>query len=240
MLTILAALSAAVAGWMLWSPPVAPPPLPAPTPTSEPRAGLVGTLIAHPRLVALGAGLSVLILLGGWLGVGLGGLVAVASPLAIQQMEPRAVRTRRVALVRDAPLVADLIGAAMLAGIPLERTLLAVAGAVGGPASDVLRGLHLRLELGVPPEQAWAAVSREPGLESLGRAAARSARTGAPLAEILLATGAALREAAVAAAAEQVHAAGVRAVIPLGLCLLPAFLLLGVVPMVASLLAGFF
>jgi hypothetical protein len=37
---------------------------------------------------------------------------------------------------------------------------------------------------------------------------------------------------------QRARTVGVRAAVPLGLCLLPAFLLLGIVPLVASLVSG--
>ena len=75
-----------------------------------------------------------------------------------------------------------------------------------------------------------------PGLGGIARAVARSSRTGAPLATLLSSAAIDLRAEASAAALVQVRAASVRCVLPLGLCLLPAFGLLGIVPVVAGLL----
>jgi pilus assembly protein TadC len=47
-----------------------------------------------------------------------------------------------------------------------------------------------------------------------------------------------LEREALAAVEDRARAVGVKAAVPLGLCLLPAFLLLGIVPLVASLVTG--
>lgn len=200
---------------------------------------LVARVAAARRLVGALAGLAVALLVRGWLGVAVGLAVALLSPLVFGRLEPAANRARRAELVRAAPLVADLIGSTMLAGIPVELAIPAVARAVGGDAEVVLGQLSLRLRMGADPGEAWLALGREPGFEILGRAAARSARTGAPLADILLESGVALRAKANAEGLAQVHAAGVRSVVPLGLCLLPAFVLLGIVPIIAGMMPAF-
>jgi hypothetical protein len=73
-------------------------------------------------------------------------------------------------------------------------------------------------------------------------AVSRASATGAPLAAAMRELAADERERARWAATEQARVAGVRAVGPLAACFLPAFVLVGVVPVVAgvagSLLRG--
>ena len=71
------------------------------------------------------------------------------------------------------------------------------------------------------------------------RALARSA-TGAAPAALLRAVADDADAAARAAAEAAARRAAVTAVLPLGLCFLPAFVLLGIVPLVAGLLAAAF
>jgi Flp pilus assembly protein TadB len=183
-------------------------------------------------------GVAVWLLVGGWVGVVLAVGAAVGTPLVIGRLEPAAARRRRLALQRVAPLVADLLAAALAAGVPLERAVPVVARAVGGPAELALQRVHHLVELGESPAQAWAGLAHEPGLGPIARSVARSARTGAPLAALLATTAGELRAASAAAALAEVRAVSVRAVLPLGLCLLPAFTLLGIVPVVVGLLRG--
>ena len=170
--------------------------------------------------------------MGGVLGV----VVALVLPLWIARLEPAGVRRERLELVRSAPLVADLLAAALVAGVPLEHAIPVVARAIGGPTGEALIGVHRRVELGEPMARAWAGLTQAPGLGGVARAVARSSRTGAPLADLLAQAAEDLRTQASAVALAEVRATGVRAVLPLGLCLLPAFALLGIAPIVGGLL----
>lgn len=188
------------------------------------------------RAVSALAGGVVWLLLGGVVGGALGLVVAAVLPVLISRLEPARVRRERLDLIRSAPLVADLLAAALMAGVPLGHAVPVVARAIGGPAGEALMGVHRRTELGEPMAGAWAALAATPGLGGVARAVARSSRTGAPLAALLAQSAEDLRRAASAAALAEVRATGVRAVLPLGLCLLPAFALLGIAPIVGGLL----
>jgi Flp pilus assembly protein TadB len=154
----------------------------------------------------------------------------------IARLEPARVRRERLDLLRAAPLVAELLAAALMAGVPLDHAVPVVARAVGGPAGERLAGVHRRAELGEPVARAWEGLTLTPGLSAVARAVARSSRTGAPLAVVLTQAAEDLRSQAAAAALAEVRATAVRAVLPLGLCLLPAFALLGIAPIVGGLL----
>ena len=92
-----------------------------------------------------------------------------------------------------------------------------------------------RITLGVDPEGAWRALETDPALAPLGRTLARSARTGEPIADALERLGEELSARARGDTEDAARRVGVRAAVPLGLCLLPAFLLIGIVPVVAGL-----
>jgi Flp pilus assembly protein TadB len=188
------------------------------------------------RAVSALAGGAVWLLLSGPVGGALGVVVALVLPVLIARLEPARVRRERLELIRSAPLVADLLAAALVAGVPIEHATPVVARAVGGRAGESLMGVHRRTELGEPVARAWSGLSQVPGLGGVARAVARSSRTGAPLAALLAQSAEDLRTQANAAGLAEVRATGVRAVLPLGLCLLPAFALLGVAPIVGGLL----
>lgn len=195
--------------------------------------------LGSPAVAGGLAGIATWLLVGGIWGVLFGLTAAWLTPAVLARFEPAGMRRRRSELTRAAPLVADLLGAAMLSGVTLQQAVPVLSRAFGGPVAEVMDQLSSRLALGMDPVEAWTRLADEPGMGALGRAAARSARTGAPLAELLLASGDELRAAAVADGLAQIRAAGVRAVLPLGLCLLPAFVLLGIVPVVAGLIPQF-
>jgi tight adherence protein B len=111
----------------------------------------------------------------------------------------------------------------------LELDLMAVAlasGASVGRADDIVRGA-LRRHL---PEIADTAAAA-PVL-------ALAERAGAPVGDLLRAEAARLRGAARADGAIRAAALGVRLMIPLGCCVLPAFVLLGVAPLLISVVTG--
>ena len=172
---------------------------------------------------------------GGIVGVAVGGAIALLGPRLLATLESRAQRQRRVDLERQMPATADLLAACLAAGAtPVEATR-AVARAIGDPIATPLRRLTGALDLGADPVTAWSALASEASLRPIARAASRSAETGAPLATLLIAVADEQRDAMRARAAAAARAAGVRSVAPLVACFLPAFILVGIVPVVASL-----
>jgi pilus assembly protein TadC len=98
----------------------------------------------------------------------------------------------------------------------------------------VLAPAAASLRLGATPSQALAELADDPATEDLGRLLTRALEGGAAPADVVRRLAADRRAAARAAATEDVQRVGVAVVAPLGLCFLPAFVLLGVVPIVAG------
>lgn len=188
------------------------------------------------RAAAVLAGVGLWAMFGGVAGASLGIAVAVVGPRALATMETKSTRVRRQRLEAAAPQVADLLAVCLEAGTTMPSALRAVSQTCTEPAANILRMAVGRLELGADPGTTWAALGTEAAFAPIARAVGRSEESGAPLADVLLAVADELRQlhrAKIEAAAKSV---GVRAVGPLGACFLPAFMLLGVVPLVASLL----
>ncbi len=188
--------------------------------------------------VSVIAAIAVWALIGGFAGVGVGSVVAVAGPVLLSRLETGASRRRRELLVADAPRVADLLAACLSAGTTMPAALSAVSTAMREPTAGWLRRVVAQLELGADPARVWESVAGEPGLAAIGRAALRSDASGAPLAATLLLVAEELRREHRVRVEIAARSVGVRAVGPLGVCFLPAFLLLGVVPLVGSLIQG--
>ncbi len=93
-----------------------------------------------------------------------------------------------------------------------------------------------RLRLGLDPGEVWRLVTADADLAPLGRALGRAHETGAPVVAAVERLAEELARSARADVEDRARAVGVRAAAPLGLCLLPAFLLVGIVPVVAGLL----
>lgn len=192
--------------------------------------------------LALGAlcGATAALLVEGWAGPLVGALVFGAVVMALRRVEPsKARRARRDAAVQ-LPIAADLFAAALRAGAPTQRAALVVGEALGGQVGDRLVMVARALRVGLSPEEAWSMLADIPGAGRMARAAIRSANSGAALTNAFERLADDLREERSALAEAAVRRAAVFAVLPLGLCFLPAFLLTGVVPVVAAVLGRAF
>lgn len=177
------------------------------------------------------------VLIGGASGIVTGVLAGAVCQRILIRLEPRAVRTERRRLAADLPAAADLLAACLLSGAPMVDAAEAVAAALRGPLSGPLREVAATIRLGADPPEAWHTLDARPELAPLSRAVARAMAGGAPLADALTRLADDRRRSLRAEAAAAAHRVGVRAAAPLGLCFLPAFVLIGVTPVVASIAA---
>ena len=223
-MSVLAAIAAALAAWLMVRPA-----------RPRPRRSKTVPRRVVVRLACAGLGVVVAIFIGGVVGVAAGVAVALVTPLLVTRMESRAQRHRRESLERQAPAAADLMAACLAAGATPVDAARAVSTALGDPIAEPLGRLTGALDLGADPSRAWAALAVDAPLRPLARAAARSAETGAPLAALLAAVADDQRDEARARAEATARASGVKSVAPLAACFLPAFILIGIVPVVASL-----
>ncbi|OLT48401.1 hypothetical protein BJF85_12865 [Saccharomonospora sp. CUA-673] len=129
----------------------------------------------------------------------------------------------------------DLLAACLRAGMPVPTAVRAVAPTAQPDAAEALRATADLLTLGAEPREAWEPAQRCPATTELATAARRAARSGSALAGVAedLATRARATVGDVAEARAQ--RAGVLVAGPLGLCFLPAFLCLGIAPVVIGL-----
>lgn len=141
--------------------------------------------------------------------------------------------------VADDPLAVatsfDLLAACLRAGLTMSSSAAAVSTSSPQPLADSLRRASDLLSLGAEPTVAWEAAAGDPATESLARMARRSARSGASLAGAMTELAARHRTDAEDASAAKAERAGVLISGPLGLCFLPAFVCLGIVPVVIGL-----
>ena len=201
-------------------------------------SGSPPTTVLVASAAAIG-GVGLAVVVGGAIGLVLGAAAATAAFVVLRRLEPAATRRRRERLSADLPTAVDLLGACLLVGRPPDEALRAVAAAVGGPVGHDLDDVTVRLALGADPVAAWREIGAQQGpLAPLGRTMARSLQTGAPLADGLRLLASDLRGRRRAAAEQQAHSVGVRAAAPLGLCFLPAFVLIGIVPSIAGAFAS--
>ncbi|WP_374200369.1 type II secretion system F family protein [Arthrobacter sp. M4] len=137
----------------------------------------------------------------------------------------------------DTAMILELVAAMLDSGAGLGRALEIVAACAAPQLRTTLRPVVAALAIGTNWETAWrsAGPATKPALElkeSLGFAAL----TGAPSSSILYAQAARLRRESFRAAERKAAALGVKLVVPLGLCSLPAFICLGVLPVLLAML----
>lgn len=218
----------------------------APRPVLAPRGGapLLGAGRPHappdralPLLAGGAAGLAVLLLVGGPVGLVAAAVAASAAAVVVGRMEPPSARRRREALEDGLPLAVDLLASCLAAGQAPGAAVEEVAGAVDGPLREELRAVASRLRLGSDPVTVWQEVAAHPQLGPWGRCVLRAVDSGASVADAMAGLADDLRGAARARVEARARAVGVHAALPLGVCLLPAFVLLGVVPLVAGSLS---
>ncbi len=173
-------------------------------------------------------------MVGGPIGLGVGLVCGVTVWMVLARTEDPTVVRRREALVDDLPVGVDLLASCLEAGAAPESALVSVSHALGGPVGEEFLSIHHRLEVGVDPAQVWRTVAAHPQLGDLGRAIGRAHQTGASVGEAVHRLSEELRARERAGVEERARSIEVKAAAPLGLCLLPAFVVLGVVPMVAS------
>lgn len=176
--------------------------------------------------------LAVAVLIGG--PAGRARLATVTAPIG-------RLNSRLHAKSDDDPLAAaeafDVLAACLSAGMAVAAAAAATAPSAPPGLAGVLRRAADMLALGADPMTAWS--SPDPTLdrhaEALLRLARRSAESGTALASGIAEQAAQSRADAADAARATAERASVLIAAPLGACYLPAFLCLGIVPVVAGL-----
>jgi Flp pilus assembly protein TadB len=190
------------------------------------------------RLLAGAAGLAAGLLVGGLSGAVVATVVAVLGERWLRGREGDARLDERTALTRELPSACDLLGVCLSAGLPVATALAAVGAAVPAPLGPYLASVAALSRLGAEPRRAWADVPAE--LTALGRVLVRAGESGATAAPARRALASDSRASARSATAAAVRRAGVWVLAPLGACFLPAFVCLGVVPMVLGIAGDVF
>lgn len=192
-------------------------------------------------LASLSLGLGLLVIpSGGGAAVRLGALRPSPAPRVRPSWRRPGWLPRRRVRRRSADALAvaahwDLLAACLRAGLPVADALRAVAGGLPDEAAGALQRTSDLIALGAAAEDAWQPAVDCPDTAALAGAARRSARSGTALAGAAAELAQRLRAELTDAAEARAQRAGVLITGPLGLCFLPGFLCLGVVPVVLGL-----
>lgn len=206
------------------------------------------TLFAPPRpsrrpnpatLAAVGAPIASMVLLG-W---PFGALIGMAlSPVAhgiVSRLESAATRERSARIAAQLPGALDLMVAALEVGRPPSVALGLAADATYDPLGSELGQLASRLAVAGDPLAVWSSVLDDPALAPVGRAFRRAETSGMPVAQVICGVADELRRERRACRREDSRKVAVRTAAPLGVCFLPAFFLIGIVPTIMGAFHSF-
>lgn len=140
--------------------------------------------------------------------------------------------------MRQLPLAADLLAACISASAGPREAAEAVGESLGGPVGEQLVRTAAEIRLGGDPAIAWGRFGAIPGAAALARCLDRAGSTGAPAAEPVARLAEAMRAERASTAVARAQRAAVLITAPVGLCFLPAFLTVGVAPVVIGLAGG--
>ncbi|MGX1476440.1 UNVERIFIED_CONTAM: pilus assembly protein TadC [Streptomyces canus] len=191
-------------------------------------------------LPVVGVGCAAWVLVGGGAGVVVGLVVAAGSwRWRLRQtagMGAEEADAREAA--RQLPLAADLLAACIAAGAGPVIAAQAVGEALGGPVGEGLARGAAEVRLGGEPGEAWRRLASTPGAGALARLLERADVTGLPAAGPAAALAADARADWGRTATARARRAAVLVTAPVGLCFLPAFIAVGVLPIVIGLAGG--
>ena len=170
-------------------------------------------------------------------GPGLGAPAAVVGWRIPDLALARLARRTSAAADREIPVLLDLLAVATSAGLPPQLAFRRAVEAATGPLADELRSVLDASDLGGRWRDELIVVGDRlalPDLQRLLGALARTDSLGSSLAEEIEHLASDVREVRRAAAAQRARTAPVKMLFPLVFLVLPAFLLLTVVPVLLT------
>ncbi|MFD4633297.1 type II secretion system F family protein [Streptomyces sp. NPDC058473] len=210
--------------------------------TPSPAPDLVRRTRAREWLLMAGTASAAYALVGGVPGLLTGAAVGYgtwrrnqrsrASPLDPDDENAKAEAARQL------PLAADLLAACVAAGASPVAAAHAVGESLRGPIGTRLACGAAEMRLGGEPSDAWRQLAAIPDAAPLARLLERSGETGAPAAAPVARLAADARAQRSRTATAGARRAAVLMTAPVGLCFLPAFVAVGVLPVVIGMAEG--
>ena len=213
------------------------------TPRAEPRLADVGWLIGSAEWrglgVVVGGAAAIPPMLGRWPVPLLAPALALAGSRVPRIALAAAERKRRAAIDAEIPQFLDVLAAASSAGLSASLAVRRATDAVRGPLRIELDRANRSVDLGARWREELDGLAVRCQLPDLRRAVAALTRTetlGSSLADTTAELAASVRDARRARATERARTAPVKMLFPLVFLILPAFLLLTVVPVLLTTL----
>jgi tight adherence protein C len=206
---------------------------------------VAGSRISVDRLVGGAVAIATLVVALGIVAQGpgplLGLIVAVVVVRAPVFAAGRAERRRLRAIDRDVPLLLDVVSLAAFAGLPPPAALGRAVAVIDGPLADEVGAALVDVDLGARWRDRLRRLPEDVPVADLRRVIdvlVRSESIGSSTAEPVSILADEVRAARRAAVAERARKAPVQMLFPLVFLVLPAFLLLTVVPVLVATLGS--
>lgn len=143
-------------------------------------------------------------------------------------------------LAAQLPDALDFLAVCVSAGLPMRSALSTVAEVSPSPTRELLADVSAGLALGRAGPLAWEELRTHQVWGRVASDIARAERSGSSLAGTLTIHAEDARRAERDAATKRARTVGVKSAVPLMACFLPAFVLVGVIPIIAGLVENFF
>lgn len=170
-------------------------------------------------------------------------VAAAASWLWLARTDNRGITRRRRRLDEQLPETLGLLASALSAGSPTRVAVAEVAMVSPAESRAVLETVASHIRVGRSEQQAWAGIAADPVLAPVwgpaARDLARNAISGAAVVAVLQTHADQARSQHRSEIEKQAKTVGIRSVLPLMTCFLPAFVLVGVVPIIAGLVGTY-
>ena len=173
-----------------------------------------------------------LVVLGWPTGLVIGLVAAPVARAAAGRLESGADRARAEAARRQLPPALDLVAACLEAGRPPGLALRLAGEATADPLGADLSTLAHRITVAGDLGTALQDVSGP--LKPLARALRRASQSGVPISDVVAAVAGDVNRERMAQRREAARRVGVRTAAPLGVCFMPSFLLIGIVPTIVA------
>jgi len=145
----------------------------------------------------------------------------------------------RALVVHEFPLVLNFLASVVESGAPVRFAAQVVSEVCDDGNAACLKTVLAQCDVGFTDAEAWRTLVDDPVWGDVARELARCVETGAAVGEVLRAASVRATKTAAAQATMKARSVGVSSTLPLVACFLPAFLLVGVVPIVGGLISGY-
>ncbi len=185
-------------------------------------------------IAALVVPVASLLMLGWPTGVVIGAVAAPLAHRAVGRLESAVGRQRAAKIAAQLPSALDLMVATLEVGRPPVTAFALAAEATSDPLGVELASVAHRLAVSGDSMAVWRSVEADPALGPVGRAFRRAESSGMPVARVVSGVADDLRRERRAHRREASRKVAVQTAAPLGICFLPAFFLIGIVPTIIS------